>query len=240
MKTNPARPTSGSRRRILLVDDQPLFREGLTQWIRRTSDLEKCAEAGTAILAMQLVPRHKPDLVLCEISLPDRNGIEFLKGLRDQCPRIPVLVLSIHDEKLYAGRALRTGARGYLMKRADGPQIMQAVREVLAGRIALSREMATELLEEYSGVRTQSGRAGLPQLTDREFEVLSLLGDAKSNREVAGMLHLSPKTVESHRLNLMQKLKVKTGAQLMRYAIQYAEGEVFGNGNHAAASHNGG
>jgi DNA-binding NarL/FixJ family response regulator len=180
---------------------------------------------------MQLIARVKPDLVVAELSLPDRNGLEFLKDLRDQFPDLLVLVFSMHDEGIHAGRVLRVGARGYVMKRADGPGILQAMREVLAGRIAVSQEISTQLLEEYSGLRTQSPRTREPLLTDREFEILSLLGAAKSNREVAALLHLSPKTVESHRLNLMRKLKVANSAQLMRYAIQHSEGETFGNGN---------
>jgi DNA-binding NarL/FixJ family response regulator len=188
-----------------------------------------CGEAATAAEALQLTGRLKPDLVLTDISLPGRNGIEFLKDLRAQHPRVPALVLSMHDENLYAGRALRAGARGYIMKRAGGERVLQGIREVLAGRIALSADMATQLLEEYSGVRRQSSKRPLPQLTDREFEVLSLIGEARSNREIAAQLHLSPKTVETHRLNLMRKLKVTNAAQLMRFALQYAEAAAAGD-----------
>jgi DNA-binding NarL/FixJ family response regulator len=229
MKAKPPRLAAVPRKRILLVDDHPLMREGISQWIARAGDLEVCGEAATAAEALQLTGRLKPDLVLTDISLPGRNGIEFLKDLRAQHPRVPALVLSMHDENLYAGRALRAGARGYIMKRAGGERVLQGIREVLAGRIALSADMATQLLEEYSGVRRQSSKRPLPQLTDREFEVLSLIGEARSNREIAAQLHLSPKTVETHRLNLMRKLKVTNAAQLMRFALQYAEAAAAGD-----------
>ena len=229
MKAKPSPTPSAPRKRILLVDDHPLMREGITQWIQRAPDLEVCGEAGSAAEALELVGRLNPDLVLTDISLPGRNGIDFLKDLRAQHPRVPALVLSMHDENLYAGRALRAGARGYIMKRTGGERVLQGIREVLAGRIAVSTEMATHLLEEYSGVRPQSAKRPLPQISDREFEVLALMGEAKSNREVAAQLRLSPKTVETHRLNLMRKLKVTNAAQLMRLALQYAEGEALGD-----------
>jgi DNA-binding NarL/FixJ family response regulator len=121
-----------------------------------------------------------------------------------------------------------TGARGYIMKRAGGDRVVEAIQEVLQGRIAVSPDMATHLLEEYAGRRSHSGRTALPNLTDREFEILQLLGEAKSNREIAEQLHLSPKTVETHRMNLMRKLKVKNAAELLRFALQYVEKEASG------------
>jgi DNA-binding NarL/FixJ family response regulator len=222
-------PRSGaSRKRVLVVDDHPLMREGVAQWIQRAPDLEVCGEADSAAAALALVQKLKPDLVLTDIALPGRNGIELIKDLHAFHPELPTLVLSMHDESLYAGRALRAGARGYLMKQAGGDRVVQGIREVLQGRIAVSPEMATHLLEEYSGRRQRSGHSPLPHLTDREFEVFQLLGEARANREIAEQLHLSPKTVESHRLSLMRKLKLKTSAELMRFAIQYVEKEASG------------
>jgi DNA-binding NarL/FixJ family response regulator len=215
--------------RILLVDDHPLMREGAAQWIRRAPDLEVCGEVDSAAEAVTAVEKLKPDLVVTDISLPGRNGIELIKDLQVLHPEVPVLVLSMHDESLYAGRALRAGARGYLMKRAGGERLVQSIREVLAGRIAVTPEMATLLLEEYSGRHPRSGRSTLPRLTDREFEVFQLFGEARSNREIADQLHLSPKTVETHRLNLMRKLKARNTAELIRFALQYVETEVAGN-----------
>ena len=219
-----------ARKRVLLVDDHPLLREGIAQWIQRAPDLEVCGQAGSAADALALAAKLKPDLVLADISLPGRDGLDLIKDLRASQPERLVLVLSMHEESLYAGRALRAGARGYLMKRAGGERVVQGIREVLQGRIVLSPEMATNLLEEYSGRRTRSGRASLPHLTDREFEVFQLLGEARSNREIAEQLHLSPKTVETHRLSLVRKLKIKSSAELMRFAIQYVEQEASGHG----------
>lgn len=223
MKPKTQTPPAPTRKRILVVDDHPLMREGVVQWIKRSSDLEVCCQAESAAQALAIAGKHKPDLVLTDISLPGRNGLELIKDLAVLQPGLPVLVLSMHDETLYAGRALSAGARGYVMKRAGGDRVIEAIREVLAGRIAVSPAMATQLLEEYSGHKPRSGRTTLPNLTDREFEILQLIGEAKSNREMAGQLHLSPKTVETHRTNLMRKLKLKSAAELLRFALQYAE-----------------
>jgi DNA-binding NarL/FixJ family response regulator len=228
MKTKSQTPARRARKRILVVDDHPLMREGVTRWIEGAPDLEVCGEASSASQALSLADRQSPDLVLADISLPGRNGLELIKDLRALCPKLPVLVLSMHDESLYAGRALRAGARGYVMKRAGGEYLLKAIREVLAGRIAVSPEMATLLLEEYSGSQSRSARTTLPRLTDREFEVLQLIGEAKSNREIAEQLHLSPKTIETHRTNLMRKVKLTKPAELLRFAMQYVEQEASG------------
>jgi DNA-binding NarL/FixJ family response regulator len=216
------------RKRILVVDDHPLMREGVAQWIKRTPDLAVCGEAESTAQAISLVERLKPDLVLTDISLAGRSGLELIKDLGALRPGLPVLVLSMHEESIYAGRALRAGARGYVMKRAGGDRVIEAIREVLQDRIAVSPEMTTHLLEEYTGRRTHAGRTALRNLTDREFEIFQLLGEAKTNREIAAQLHLSPKTVETHRVNLMRKLKIRNLANLIRFAVQYAAVEATG------------
>jgi DNA-binding NarL/FixJ family response regulator len=228
MKPKAKTTSAPIRKRILVVDDHPLMREGVVQWIGRSPDLKVCCQAETAAQALAIAGKQKPDLVLTDISLPGRNGLELIKDLAVLQPGLPVLVLSMHDEALYAGRALRAGARGYVMKRAGGDRVVEAIREVLSGRIAVSPAMATQLLEEYSGRKSRSGRTVLPNLTDREFEILQLIGEAKTNREMAGQLHLSPKTVETHRMNLMRKLKLKTAAELLRFALQYTEKDSSG------------
>ncbi len=225
-RLHPAPPPKCKR--ILVVDDHPLMREGVAQWIQRSPGLEICGQAESAAQALALAGKLKPDLVLADISLPGRNGLELIKDLAALQPGLPVLVLSMHEESLHAARALRAGARGYIMKRSGGDRVVQAIGEVLQGRIALSPEMATQLLEEYSGRCSRSGRTVLPNLTDREFEILQLFGKAKSNGEIARQLRLSPKTVETHRLNLMRKLKLKDAAELLRFALQYAEKEFSG------------
>jgi DNA-binding NarL/FixJ family response regulator len=228
MKPKPRTTSHPQRKRILVVDDHPLMREGVVQWIQRAPDLELCGQAESAAQALSLVEKLKPDLVLTDISLTGRDGLELTKDLQVLKADLPVLVLSMHEESLYAGRALRAGARGYVMKRAGGDRVVEAIREVLQGRIAVSPEMATHLLEEYSGRRSRAGRTSLPNLTDREFEVFQLLGEAKSNREIAEQMHLSPKTVQTHRMHLMRKLKVKSAAELLRFALQYVEKEASG------------
>ena len=208
------------RQRILLVDDHPLMREGTALCIRNTSDLEVCGEAGTAAEALEAIERLKPDLVVTDLTMPGRSGFELISDLRSSHPRLPVLVLSIHDEALHAGRALRAGARGYLMKRAGGARLLESIREILAGRIAVSPEVSTRLLEDYSGRAVPMSASGIALLTNREFEIFRLMGEAQTNREIAARLHLSPKTVETHRLAILRKLKLRTTAELMRHAIQ--------------------
>jgi DNA-binding NarL/FixJ family response regulator len=229
MKTKSKDSVPSKKKRILLVDDHPLIREGLTQWINRAGDLEVCGEAESAAQAMSRVEKLKPDLVLVDISLAGGDGLELIKSLRAIQPDRPLLVLSMHDESLNAGRALRAGARGYIMKRVGGERVVEAIREVFEGRIVVSPAMATHLLEEYSGKQSSSGgQSILPSLTDREFEVLQLIGEAKSNREIADRLHLSHKTVETHRLNMMRKLKLRTAAKLLRFAMQFVEKDASG------------
>ena len=228
MKSKSNIPAKPLRKRILIVDDHPMMREGVGQWIQRAPDLEVCGEAGSATEALSLVEKLKPDLVLTDISLTGRNGLELIKDLCALQPGLPVLVLSMHEESLYAGRALRAGARGYIMKRSGGNRVVEAIAEVFQGRIAVSQAMATRLLEEYSGRRVRSGSRPLATLTDREFEIFQLLGEAKSNREIAEQLHISPKTVETHRMHLMGKLKLKSAAELLRFALQYTESESSG------------
>jgi len=228
MKKKAKSTPTTRRKRILVVDDHPLMRAGVVQWIESTTDLEVPWQADSATQALSLAERHKPDLVLTDISLTGRDGLELIKDIHAVAPGLPVLVLSMHEESLYAARALRAGARGYVMKREGGDRVVEAIREVLQGSIALTPKMATHLLEQYSSRRSQSGRTLLPTLTDREFEVFQLVAEAKSNREIATQLHISPKTVETHRINLMRKLKLGTPAELLRFALQYREPDAAG------------
>jgi DNA-binding NarL/FixJ family response regulator len=229
MKLKSAPSAATARKRVLLVDDHPLMREGVAQWINREPDLEVCGQVETAAEALRAVDKLEPDVVLTDIALPGRNGLELIKDLRVLRPSLPVLVLSMHDESLYAGRALRAGARGYIMKRAGGARVVRSIREILQGRMALSPDMSTRLLEEYSGSRPRAGHSPLAVLSDREFEVFELLGEGKTNQAIAQQLRLSHKTVETHRLSIRRKLKLRTTAELLRYAIQYAEREAGGN-----------
>lgn len=227
MKPKSKYAPAKKRAQILLVDDHPMMRDGIVQWIQRTDDLEVCAQTDSANQALTLVARIKPDLVLTDISLTDRSGLDLVKDLHALYPKLLLLVLSMHDETIYAARALHAGARGYVMKSAGGEGVVDAIHDVLKGRIAVSPQMTTHLLEEYSGRHSPSGRTRLPKLTDREYEILLLIGEARNNREIATRLHLSPKTVETHRLNLARKLKVKSAPELLRFALQYVDKSAF-------------
>jgi DNA-binding NarL/FixJ family response regulator len=225
MKTSTQTTAAPPRRRILVVDDHPLMREGVTRWIERAPDMEVCGEAGTAAAGLALVDKLRPDLILIDISMPGRSGLDFIRDLRTRHPTLPVLVLSMHDEVLYAGRVLRAGASGYLMKGVGGSHVVKSIRDVLGGRVAVSPKMMSHLLQELSIAPSQTSRPDWPRLSDREFEILQLLGEARSTREIAKQLRLSPKTVESHRLRLMHKLNLKTAAELIRHAILTRQGQ---------------
>jgi DNA-binding NarL/FixJ family response regulator len=217
------KPAAANRKkRLLVLDDHPMMREGLAQLINHERDLTVCGEAGTGREAVELASKVSPDLVLADISLPDKNGLEVIKELRAFQPGLSVLVISMHDESLYAERALRAGARGYVMKQEGGKKLMEAIRQVLAGKIYLSEKMSTKLLESFSG-GAENSRTPIENLTDREFEVLQLIGQGKGTREIANLLHLSGKTVEAHRANLKRKLSLKGGADLVRYAVRWVE-----------------
>jgi DNA-binding NarL/FixJ family response regulator len=219
-------PRSGMR--ILIVDDHPMMRQGLAQLISSEPDLAVCQEADTAGQALDLVAARKPDLVLLDISLPDRNGLELIKDIHVFCPEVLILVVSMHDETLYAERVLRAGARGYIMKQEGGKKLMAAIRQVLNGQIYVSEKMSAKILEIFSGRRGEAGGSPVERLSDREFEVFQLIGEGKGTRDIAGHLRLSVKTVEVHRANIKEKLKVKTATDLVRYAVRWAEGQRMG------------
>jgi DNA-binding NarL/FixJ family response regulator len=217
------RNASRTKKSVLIVDDHPMMRQGLAQLIDHEPDLSASAEADTAAQALNLIAARKPDLVLADISLPDKNGLELLKDIQVFHPDLPVLVVSMHDETLYAERALRAGARGYIMKQEGGTKLMQAIRQVLAGQIYVSEKMSARILELFSGHHPAGGDFPLEGLSDREFEIFQLIGAGKGTRDIAALLHLSVKTVEVHRANIKRKLKLNTGAEVVRYAIRWTE-----------------
>lgn len=215
-------------KRILIVDDHPMMRQGLAQLINHEPDLTVCGEADTASQALEEVTSRRPDLVLLDISLPDKNGLELIKDLHAWSPEVLILVVSMHDEALYAERVLRAGARGYIMKQEGGRILMEAVRRVLSGRVYVSEKMAARILETFSGRRVETLVSPVEQLSDREFEVFQLIGDGKGTRDIAGHLHLSVKTVEVHRANIKAKLKIRTATDLVRYAVRWTEAQGVG------------
>jgi DNA-binding NarL/FixJ family response regulator len=213
-------PTAPSQRRILLVDDHPLTRHGLAQLIAQQPDLAVCGEAGTAEEALEYTRSLEPDLVLVDVTLPGKPGLELIKDLTTLFPEVAVLVFSMHDESLYAERALRAGARGYLMKSVGGEEMLKALRHVLAGKVYLSQELSARILDSLSGsLRRPAGV--LSALSDREFEVFQLVGEGLATREIGLRLHISGKTVETHRLRIREKLGLKSPSELTKYAVRW-------------------
>ena len=217
--------TARSKKQILIVDDHPMMREGLAQLVEHEPDLTSLGQADNAAQALAALSRQLPDLVLLDISLPDRNGLEVIKDLQTLYPTLPVLVVSMHDESLYAERVLRAGGRGYIMKQEGGKKLMQAIRQVLAGQIYVSEKMSSKILELFSGRREAAAHSPVEHLSDREFEVFQLIGQGQGTRQIAEHLRLSVKTVEVHRANIKKKLELKTGAEVVRFAIRWAEGQ---------------
>lgn len=218
--TSIARET---KRRILLVDDHPMTREGLTAIINRQADLEVCCEASNPAEAMSELSKSKPDLMVTDMSMPGRSGIEFLKDVHAMLPGLPILVLSMHDEMLYAERVLRAGAHGYLMKDAGSTKVLEVIRLVLSGQSYVSPKMSARLLDAMTGRRPRGSTSPIEKLSDREFEVFELLGGGKSTKEVAQALNLSPKTVDVHRGRIKEKLQLKDATSLVHHAVCWVE-----------------
>jgi DNA-binding NarL/FixJ family response regulator len=217
-----------AQRQVLIVDDHPMMRTGLAQLIDNERDLKVCAEADSAAHAMSIAVGQKLDLVLLDISLPDRNGLELIKDIRALKPELPILVISMHDELLYAERVLRAGGRGYIMKQEGGRKLLEAIRQVLNGQVYVSEKISTSILENLSGGHTEGAAFPVQQLSDREFEVFQLIGQGENTRQIAAHLNLSVKTVEVHRLNIKKKLKLKTATDLVHHAVRWMETEKAG------------
>jgi DNA-binding NarL/FixJ family response regulator len=219
------KPASAKAKRIVIVDDHPLFRKGLEQLINSSDDAFKiCGEAGDAAEGMSVIRQLKPDLVIVDLSLPGANGIELIKNIRAEFQKLPVLILSMHDESLYALRGLRAGAQGYVMKQEALENVIVAIREVLAGRPYLSHDMSAKLITNFASGSNQGNPTD--KLSDRELEILELIGKGRDVREIAKALHISAKTVETHRAHIKEKLNLKNARQVTRFAVQWVEGQA--------------
>jgi DNA-binding NarL/FixJ family response regulator len=212
--------------RILLVDDHRSVLHGYQLMIDAEDDLAVCATATTAPEAITAVETSEPDLVITDLTLPTRGGLDLIKDLVVLRPGLAILVCSMHEESIYGERALRAGARGYLMKDADGPTFLAAIRRVLAGDLYLSERLNARVVEAFADRRSRGKTSPLEMLSDRELEVFRLFGEGKTAKEIAAQLNLSPKTVSVHRDHIKQKLKFGTSAEMIRQAVRYVESEL--------------
>jgi DNA-binding NarL/FixJ family response regulator len=208
-------------KRIVIVDDHPLFRKGLEQLIHSDGAFAVSGEAGTASEGMDVIRKLGPDLVIVDLSLPGANGIELIKNIRAEFPKLPILVLSMHDESLYAVRALRAGAQGYVMKHEAMASVVQAIHEVFSGRPYLSPAMAAQVITKFAYGHVEGEPDPTERLSDRELEILELIGKGVEVRQIAKLLHLSPKTVETHRAHIKEKLQLKNSREVARFALQW-------------------
>jgi DNA-binding NarL/FixJ family response regulator len=216
----PVTSPTGRKTRILIVDDHPVVRLGLTHLLSNEPDLEVCGEAESAAEAQEKVEAMAPDLVLVDISLPDTSGLELIKRLKAKDESLKMLVASMHDEKLFAERALKAGALGYVHKEEAPDDIVTAIRRVLSGKVYLSPAMTDHMLQTVTGGEPQT--LGVASLSDRELEVFSLLGQARTTQEIADRLHLSVKTVETYRENIKSKLGLTNHNELIRRAVEWS------------------
>lgn len=228
MTAKKPKPDAPARKRILIVDDHPMTRHGMVQLLRQERDLEVCGEADNAARALASIKSLCPDLVLTDLTMPGRHGLEFIKDMRAMHPKVAVLVVSMHDESLYAERVLKAGARGYLMKHAGGREFLLAVRRVLAGRIYMSEAMAQNAQDAFAGRNPQRPDTATSKLTDREFEVFQCLGEGMTSREIGEQLRMSVKTVETHRLHIRDKLGLASGPALIKFAVRWVSAQPGG------------
>jgi len=213
----------GQKRRVFIVDDHPLVREWLTTLINQQTDLAVCGEAATAAEAMQAVGASKPEAAIVDISLTDSSGIELIKDLKKACPGLVVLVLSMHEESHYAERALRAGARGYLMKRETTRKVIPAIRQILEGKLCVSEAIAAAMTAQFVEGKTLATSSPVGQLSDRELEVFEGLGQGRTTRQIAETLRVSVKTVQAHCARIKGKLNLSSATELLWEAVRWDE-----------------
>ncbi|MHC4387497.1 MAG: response regulator transcription factor [Planctomycetota bacterium] len=211
--------------KILIVDDHPIVRQGLAELINHEQDLTVCAQAEDAIEALRTIKEIEPNMVIVDISLKETSGLELIKDIGAQYGNLPVLALSMHDESLYAERALRAGAKGYIMKAEATENVVTAIRKVLSGEIYVSDRMAAKMVRKLVGGRRETGASAIERLSDRELEVFSLIGQGQGTRQIAEKLHLSVKTVETYRAHIKEKLNLADANELLQYAIQWVRSQ---------------
>ncbi len=210
------------KRRVLLVDDHPVVCEGLAQRINEEPDLEVCGQARDVHAALEAIETLQPHIAVVDISLGEGSGVELIKDIKVRHPHLPTLVLSMHDEALYAERSLHAGAKGYVMKQEETTVLLQAIRQVLLGQVYLSEKVKNAIVNRLGGNPPEGKITSVAhKLSDRELEIFQLIGDGYATHEIANRLHLSTKTVASHREHIKQKLNLRTGEELARFAIHW-------------------
>ena len=213
--------------RIYIVDDHPLVRQGLSQIINNEADMEICGEAEDAPQAMKGVGPANPDVIIVDISLRGNNGLELIKNLKAIHENIRILVFSMHDESIYAQRALRAGAKAFVMKKESPTKVVEAIRRIITGEIYVSPSVADQVLHQIvNGPNNASSTSPIDRLTDRELEVVQLIGRGLSSREVAESLNLSVKTIESHRAHVKEKLNLRNATELVQFSVQWVDQQV--------------
>src|SRR6267154_689991 len=221
-----ANPVKDNRTRILLVDDHAVVRYGIAQLINRQSDMMVCGEEEDAANALSAIEKLKPDLVIADISLKDSSGLELMRNIKAQFSKIPVLVVSAHDESVYAEVAFRAGALGYLMKQEALEKIVAAIRRVLSGNIYVSESLGAKMLQQQIRGKTDVQESPVKSLSDRELEVFKLIGQRKKTSEIAQELHLSVKTIDYYREQIKRKLNLKSAPELTQYATSWVQRET--------------
>jgi DNA-binding NarL/FixJ family response regulator len=213
------------RKKVVVVDDHPIVRKGLSQLINQTKDLCVCGEAGDAHEALKVVTAHKPDCVIVDLMLGLTSGITLIENIRIRWEDMPVLVLSMYDESLYAERVLRVGAQGYIMKKEASERLIDAIRQVMTGEIFVSDTIKSKLLQSFTGTPAKKKGPLIDALSNRELEVFQLLGQGHSTRQIADILHLSVKTVETYYAHIKEKMKLKDGRELLMQSIQWVQNQ---------------
>jgi DNA-binding NarL/FixJ family response regulator len=214
-----------SKTRVLLIDDHPIVRYGFAQLLASAADLEVCGQAADARAALELLAETAPHVVVLDISLGATSGIDLIHDIKERVPGAAVLVVSMHDEMLYAERVLRAGASGYVMKHEATDAMVRAIRTVATGGTFVSEAMSMRLLQRMVAGGVPRGGSPLEALSDRELEVLGLMGKGLGTRQIAEQLHISVKTVESYRARLKEKMNLRSGIELLRFAVKWAEGD---------------
>lgn len=215
--------SDSNKTKIILIDDHPLMRKGVAMTLEEEIDFDVVAQASDAESSIAMFDEHKPDVAIIDISLPGMNGLELLKHVISRFPDVKCLIVSRHEEELYAERAIRAGARGYLMKVEAGDKIVQAVRQVINGGLYLSSDINQKILMNLATGSSSANQTPLEILSDRELEVFELIGNGVPTKEIAAKMHVSVKTIESYRSRIKQKLKIESASELMHHAVKWVQ-----------------